>query len=508
MKRFFAFLFFGSLAFAQAPGIDWQKTIGGANPDYLESVVKTSDGGYILGGTSSSNISGEKSENSKGGTDFWVVKTDSQGNINWQKTIGGEAGDSLQSITLATDGGYLLGGTSVSGATGDKTHDNRGYSDYWVVNIDDLGNIEWDKTIGGDLADDLFDVIQSADGGYLVSGISKSGISADKTETSRGSFDNWIVKLSATGEIEWQRTIGGSNLEFFPYISATNDGGYILGCHSMSNISGERTVATTSIEDAWVLKLDAEGQISWQKAYPAQDFRKIKQLSDGGYILAGSAASFWYLRTSLSYPFDSLIVKLDQNGEEVWHYRNSPVFGDCVVSDFVESGNGSIYFTTQAHGPMNLSAITKLGEDGNLIWNRHVLSLPDSNIINAIQEADDSGIIVGISSSGNIGGDKTENSRGGQDFWLVKFLPEALGINQQQQFFGIAPNPVNNFLDIRLTNLTDAKITIYNASGQIVSQKSINTPATSVDFQYPPGFYFVNLSSSSGQNQTVKIVKQ
>src|SRR5690606_2181005 len=107
--------------------------------------------------------------------------------------------------------------------------------------------------------------------------------------------------------------------------------------------------------------------------------------------------------------------------------------------------------------------------------------------------ADDSGIIVGISSSGNIGGDKTENSRGGQDFWLVKFLPEALGINQQQQVFGIAPNPVNNFLDIRLTNLTDAKITIYNASGQIVSQKSINTPATSVDFQYPPGFYFVNL---------------
>src|SRR5690606_19328289 len=120
---------------------------------------KTPDGGYVLGGISSSNISGEKAENSKGGADFWIVKTDSQGNILWQKTIGGEAGDTLQNITAATGGGYLLGGTSISGATGDKTEDNRGYSDYWVVKIDDFGNIQWDKTIGGDLADQLFDVI-------------------------------------------------------------------------------------------------------------------------------------------------------------------------------------------------------------------------------------------------------------------------------------------------------------------------------------------------------------
>ena len=163
------------------------------------AIQQTSEGGYITGGRSLSNISGDKTENSMGGEDYWVVKLDSAGNIEWQNTIGGDTLDYFGSLQQTFDGGYIIGGYSSSHISGDKTEDHIGYpvtNDYWVLKLDASGNIQWQNTIGGFYDDWLFSVLQCADGKYLCGGWSISNISADKTENSKGAMDYWIVKLS------------------------------------------------------------------------------------------------------------------------------------------------------------------------------------------------------------------------------------------------------------------------------------------------------------------------
>jgi hypothetical protein len=142
--------------------------------DELYSVIQTIDGGYLLGGFSESSASGDKTENSQGGRDYWVVKLDGSGAVQWDNTIGGSSGDNLNSVIQTSDGGYLLGGESSSPASGDKTENSLGNDDYWVVKLDGSGAVEWDHTIGGSNSDQLNSVFQTIDGGYLLGGSSNS----------------------------------------------------------------------------------------------------------------------------------------------------------------------------------------------------------------------------------------------------------------------------------------------------------------------------------------------
>ena len=187
-------LFFTTTTLAQE--IEWQNTIGGSLPDYLNCMQQTSDGGFILAGSSQSGISGDKTEDSQGGSDYWVVKLDAFGNIQWQNSIGGNSDDYLTSIQQTIDGGYILGGYSNSGISGDKTENYQGLYDYWVVKLDATGNIQWQNTIGGNSWDELISIQQTNDGGYILGGHSSSGISGDKTENSQGDYDYWVVKLT------------------------------------------------------------------------------------------------------------------------------------------------------------------------------------------------------------------------------------------------------------------------------------------------------------------------
>jgi hypothetical protein len=220
----------------------WQNTIGGSD-EMMHCILlrQTSDGGYILGGYSLSNISGDKTENRLGLYDYWMVKIDSIGNIQWQNTIGGNANDVLYSIQQTSDGGYILGGGSLSGISGDKIENNLGGYDFWIIKTDGLGNIQWQNTIGGSGVDVIFSIHQTIDGGYILGGSSSSSISGDKSENNWGGGDYWIVKTDSAGNIQWQNTIGGNNIDELHSIQQSQDGGYILGGSSYSNISGDKT---------------------------------------------------------------------------------------------------------------------------------------------------------------------------------------------------------------------------------------------------------------------------
>ncbi|KAA6438410.1 DNRLRE domain-containing protein [Dyadobacter flavalbus] len=272
----------------------WDKTYGGKNEDALNSLRQTKDGGYILGGTSLSSNDGMKSEARRGDYDYWVIKVASDGTKEWDKTIGGRGRDALVYVDQTASGNYILGGTSSSMKSGDKT-DAKGYSDYWIVQLAPDGAKLWDKTYGGPNDETLQSMDRTSDGGYILGGISNSNAGMSKTEPRNGFNDFWVVKINANGEKEWDRTLGGEMVEVLKSVKQTPDGGYIVGGNSPSNASGNKTEAKKGLNDYWIVKLNPAGTIVWDKTVGGAKETNSQLIAafpawDGGYLLCGTAA--------------------------------------------------------------------------------------------------------------------------------------------------------------------------------------------------------------------------
>ncbi len=459
-------------ATAQGPTIAWQKTIGGSDFDMLRSARQTVDGGYILGGYSSSNISGNKTENRRGFYDFWIVKTDSTGKISWQKTIGGNGFNFLCSVEPTSDGGYILGGHSNANISGEKTENSRGGYDFWVLKLDATGNIIWQKTIGGSGNDELQAIQPTSDGGYILGGQSKSNISGDKTENCRGGHDFWVVKLDAVGKIIWQKTVGGSDADELNAIQQTSDGGYILGGASKSNISGEKTENSAGDSDFWLVKLDAAGQIIWQNTIcgdKSDELQAVQQTTDGGYILGGNSAS----NISGDKSENSLggsdfwILKTDASGNILWQNTiggNNPDYLQSISQTadggYFVGGSSSSHFsgdkTENSQGNLDVWVLI-LDADGKIIWQK-TKGGSDFDELYAAQPTSDGGFILGGYSSSNLGGDKTENSHGGADFWILKFTAPCFSFNFS---LALVPQPCDASTKINVSGLSNSGAGTY-----------------------------------------------
>ena len=195
-------------------------------PGILSSLQQTTDGGYILGGYSSSGISGDKTQASQG-RDYWVVKIDGSEVKQWDARFGGSMLRRLNS-SANHRGGYVLGGHSDSGTLGDKTQASRGGEDCWVVKINGSGVKQWDARFGEAAVDALNALQQTNDGGYILGGFSTSGISGDKTQTSQGSDDYWVVKINSSGVKQWDARFGGSSSDVPQSLQQTSDRDILL----------------------------------------------------------------------------------------------------------------------------------------------------------------------------------------------------------------------------------------------------------------------------------------
>ncbi|HYV91259.1 MAG TPA: MopE-related protein [Chitinophagales bacterium] len=226
--------------------LQWQKCLGGTDSEYARDIKETKDNGFIFAASSFSN-DGDVSLN-HGNDDYWIVKLDSLGNILWQKVFGGSSHDNPKSIQQTEDGGYIVAGTS-SSADGDVTV-NLGSSDYWILKLDSSGNLIWQKSLGGSAAD-YANAIQQTSKGFIVAGRSYSD-DGDVT-VHYGFSDYWMVQMDSTGSIEWEKSLGGSNLDEALSLVVTIDSGFIIAGNSTSNdddVSGNHGNG-----DMWIVKL-------------------------------------------------------------------------------------------------------------------------------------------------------------------------------------------------------------------------------------------------------------
>jgi hypothetical protein len=236
----------------------WDKDFGGTNGDWLYSIQQTSNGGYILGGISLSGINGDKTETIWGAADYWIVKTDSLGNKQWDKDFGGISADWLSTVRQASDGGFILAGYSLSGISGNKTHANWGFDDYWIVKIDSFGNKQWDNVYGGIDDEEEGNISLTADGGYLISGTSYSPISGNKTENNFGEEQTWVVKIDSLGIKKWDKTMLTTGHDERGLAIQTKDGCYTIANYTSAGIGAYKTQPnwdTTNLTyDYWIIK--------------------------------------------------------------------------------------------------------------------------------------------------------------------------------------------------------------------------------------------------------------
>jgi len=514
---FITLFFISSIVQAQDLNILWQNTIGGDDDDRLYTMDKTTDGGFILGGRSLSNISGDKTEDAIGNGDFWVVKVDSNGEIEWQNTIGGTFDDHLYSINQTSDGGYILGGISNSNISGDKTENVMGALDYWIVKINSLGDVEWDNTVGGNGEDYLYSIEQTFDDGYYLGGYSNSNISGDKTENSMGENDIWVVKLNENGIVEWDNTIGGSNYDSIRSLFVTSDGGSILGGTSGSDISGDKTENSIGLSDFWVVKLNPDGLIEWQNTIGGTEsdwIESISQTSDGGYIVGGvSESDISGDKTENSNGgFDFWVIKLDNSGTVVWQ---NTIGGNNIdtLKSICETDDGGFFIAGSSTSDISgdKTENTMGGSDYWVVKLNSLGSIEGQNTIggnnaeaaySAVQLNDGSFLLSGFSNS-DISGDKTEDSMGEYDYWILK-LSATLGLQDiLKNVFNLYPNPVQETLNIESQQQLE-NVKLYNLQGQLIKEVSSNNVDVS---QLSAGLYFVKVTVE-GKSQTQKFIKK
>jgi hypothetical protein len=337
--------------------VQWQKTYGGTDIDAPWSVQQTSDNGYIVAGYTDSFGAGN--------ADIWLLKLDSSGIVQWQKTYGGIADDYAFSVQQTSDNGYIVAGSTYSFGAGND--------DIWLLKLDSSGIVQWQKTYGGTSTQYALSVQQTSDDGHIIAGCTYS-VGTD-------SRDMWLLKLDSSGIIQWQKTYGGTDWDIAYSVEQTSDNGYI--------VAGDTDSFGAGLRDMWLLKLDSSGIVQWQKTYGGTDIDapwSVQQTSDNGYIIAGNTFSFG------AGGNDGWLLKLDSSGNVQWQKTYGGTDWDHAWSVRHTSDNGYIVAGyTDFFGTDNKDIwLLKLDSSGNI---------PDCNIIGSSDALVTDTTVVGVNTS-------------------------------------------------------------------------------------------------------------
>ena len=345
--------------------ITWQNCFGGTEHDKARDIIET-DGGYLIVGVTMSN-DGDVGFN-HGGDDLWIIKIDTIGNMIWEKCLGGSKGDGGHRIFPTKDGNYYILAGSAS-SDGDISNDPYPSSpDYWIIKINPEGNIIWEKIVGSSKLNQLFSGITTHDGGVIAIGYSSTN--DGDMSVWYGYYDMWMIKLNSEGEIEWDYTLGSSDFDF-PYdIIRTTDGGYLISGSAIVEPGGNLVCNMHDKADAILVKLDSSRNIEWQRCYGGSDYDGAARLLEvtTGYIFIGYVRSFDGDINGNHGESDIWVVKVDQDGNIVWQKSLGGSLGEYPHAIFVNSQNEIEIWGTTESNDGNVQGNHSISEHYTDIW--------------------------------------------------------------------------------------------------------------------------------------------
>jgi len=375
--------------------ITWDKTFGGSSDDMGFSIIQTENGGYAIAGytilprekkedwrTKLGYIILEKSKRQ----DFWIIKLDKNGNMEWDEAFGEEMTDVARAIIQTKDGGY-----AVVGSIWTKYVRKR---DFWLIKLGENGNKEWEKTFDKDEHDIAYSIIQTKDGGYAIAG--------GTGKRFWGEVNCWVMKLDAKGNMEWDNNFGGIGWDEIYSIIQTKAGGFIAAGSAWSKGAGRG--------DVYIAKLDRRGYLVWTKTFGGSDYddaRSIIQTDDGGYAVTGFTVS------EDTGDKDVWVIKLDKNGNKVWDRTFGGTSEDWANSIIQTKDRGYMvagWTSSMGAGKTDVWVI-KLNRRGDLVWDRTFGGSKDDEAHSIIQTDDEGYAVAGWTES---------KGAGNSDVWVIK----------------------------------------------------------------------------------------
>lgn len=519
--------------YSQGPAIEWQRCLGGiygdstqlndstfyysTGEDQINKIRKTSDGGYILVGSTGSNnydVSGNH-----GLTDIWVVKLSISGNIQWQKCFGGSYYDYGSDIQPTLDGGFIVCGYTESNdgdLAGTGFHGN---NDIFIFKLNNFGIVQWKKCLGGNYNEISNAVKQTNDGGFIVVGETNTNNNGDVTGYSPNQWyqsDAWVVKLNSFGNIDWKKCFGDVGNDSFSSVEVLNDGSFYFSGTSDSY----ENFGSHGQKDFWVVKVGLFGDTQWQKLYggSSNDFcNSMKITNDQGFILLGQTYSH---NGDISSTFnitngesDIWALRLDNTGNIIW--ENS--FGGTLNesgSEIIQTTDGGFALTGNTNsfnGDISYNYgqkdfwIIKLNSSGNKIWQKCFGGVYD-DVSNSIVETADGGFVLAGSIESNDYNGTISGYHGDGDGWVVKLGYYNQIAENNDLDFSVSPNPTSDKISIKINDdLIKQQYSLYDQFGRMILESRFEEVENEVDLrEFQAGIYFLRVE---GSNETIKIVK-
>lgn len=417
----------------QQTGIVSQRLMGGEDDEYISTVISTADGGHLVAATTGSNNSGDVRASHGSSNDWWIVRLNSNNDTIWTRTLGSTSGEDYVSAAATSDGGFVIAGSTNGHNDGDVgiSH-SPGHYDCWVVKLNSNGDIAWSRMLGGSNNDYGRAVTATADGNIVVAG-STSSTDGDVTGT-RSVDDLWVIKLNnANGQLIWQKVVGGSNPDVATAITAATDGGVVVAGNTSSN-NGDvgQLIGQT---DGWIIKLDVNGGFVWKKVVGGAGMEWVNGISktnDGGYVIAGSTYSNNTGNIGSNHGNeDGWVMKLKGNGDVEWcnTFGGTDYEGFVAVAATPDGGYlAGGYSESNNNGDVGPNKgdtdgwLVKLDANGQRQWFRG-LGSNEYDDITALAINSGGSCTIGAGTSGNKNGDVsgTNHGNGTAEAWLIKF---------------------------------------------------------------------------------------
>jgi hypothetical protein len=475
------FLLLSMFLFSQSPGIVWQKSLGGSDTDAGHQIVAVPGGGYIIAASTQSTDGDVGSGH--GNYDIWLLRIDNAGTIQWSKTYGGSDWEWPNAIRPTSDGGFIVVGFTYSDDGDISTF--KGFRDGWVFKVDATGNLQWERTLGSTAAETIRDVHVVADG-YLLVGNEGSENNGDLQGMSCDS-DFWIIKLNMTGEILWQQCYGGSNNDVPNKICAFGFDQYLITGYTGSD-NGDVTGNHGSL-DYWVMAIDGSGTMLWQKTLGGSSWDEPKAIAyheaqNVIYVVGGSLSEDGDVSTHYD-DLDLWVAKLDATGNLLAEQSFGGTGEDdaeailllpnnqLLIAGVSNSTDGDVIGN---HGLSDVWVL-KIDSDLNLLWNGSFGgSLFESAKSMVRSTTDDAALVVGHTTS--FDGDIT-NNLGDDDLWLFKLGDVFTAVEKIQDapMVTLFPNPTGEDAYLQLPDyfFGNGRILISDMQGKMLIDQVIPT---------------------------------
>lgn len=525
MRRLYVYAFLLCIpGYSYSQEVVWQKDIRSSTQDFLSQVTTTIDQQYLITGSSihpgstisqvggKSQMQAATNQQPNSGYDFHLIKLNQQGEELWEKYFSGQNHDFLSSTVATQDGGFLAIGTSFSGKGIDKKEDSKGGSDFWLIRINEFGDELWQKTIGSSSDEEAKAVIQTTDMGFFVAG------NVQNSSKGYGSKDVFIVRLDKNGKELSQLILGGKGLDEVEKMIPTKDGGALLGVYSRSNTGGSKKTENFGEGDYWIIKLDKEGKVDWEKNFGGKgdDHLRTLALTSTGYLLGGESRSetSGNKTVGIAEGTDLWLVSLNERGEEIWqksyNFKNRDVLmGMSVLHASNDKSTKGILLGGYTHAEGRIESddekfwMLYLDQNGNEQWRKHV---PGESHKKEERLAD-----VKLNRDGSIVLAGTSAEELGKENWkIVKLGDKQIDQLIEKQDIKIYPNPVSDYAYVEIGfDFKDADIVLYDMGGRQLQSLKTKNKVTKINTQnLVQGAYLVIVKTIDNKTASAKLIKK